>query len=1090
MKIRELRLNNLNSLYGNWEIDFTAPDYEDSGIFLITGPTGAGKTTVLDAICLALYGKTPRLSSITKSGNEIMSRHTAECSAEVVFETNEGIFQARWAQRRAQNKVGGNLQAQNREISFRNPATGEFDILESYSSRVNEIVHEKTGMTFERFTRSMLLAQGQFAVFLQAKDDERSETLEQITGTEIYTLVSQRVFERHKVEKEKLDIIEREVDQIEQLSDEAFLELEIEKSEKSRIISVQQRNIETINIQQEWLRKLDVLKKEIAANEDAISEHRKRIDESAPERLKLSSAEKAKRVREFYDAMTACRTQVTEDSAKLKAATDELAALENDKSAREKQLAEVTQRRQSHQEETSALLKQIKSVRELDTRIAATAKTLTELKTKASSNRQKIDTAEAQLETTQKDRRKSEEELEVHRDYLKKHPADETLIRDLSVLREQADQWRKVDETRSLLEKKTPTLLTELKETQDKRKAKTERLESTQTQYSELQKTISQSENNYQTLLNGQLLREIRTEEEHLDEKLRLEEKVINLEKERAELIDGQNCPLCGATEHPYAHGSLPQPNQTRDALKLVRNRLKQLETCDLEIQALKNRKNETAITLEKLKGEVAVFDNQLSALNKDISHQKAEIEKTGKEADRCSSAIRKSLGLYAIDENRSIEQALSELKVREAKWVEHEKAIRQLTEQTAENREKIASFNATLKTLKEESAALSTELDSCSEIYAEQKNARIALFGERDPESEEERLQKETSELESLVKQATDQAHSAREKVAEKNSLITDLKSRLEKTKPKLEKSELTFAAESREHGFDSETAFLSACLSHDEMEALRQRITELDKRATELEAIAKELKSKLALEEKRQLTSETIEKLESKKLPLIKTNSELSEAIGQLTAKLELEQTNREKKRARLSEYASQKALYSPWKKLNELIGSADGKKYRNFAQGLTFEVMVSHANQQLARMTDRYLLQRDLNPAKALTLNVVDHYQGGEVRPTTNLSGGESFIVSLALALGLSRMASDQVRVDSLFLDEGFGTLDEETLEEAIDSLATLKKEDKLIGVISHVPALKERLSVQLRIDQKSGGKSELSGPGVSRGELATV
>ena len=142
-----------------------------------------------------------------------------------------------------------------------------------------------------------------------------------------------------------------------------------------------------------------------------------------------------------------------------------------------------------------------------------------------------------------------------------------------------------------------------------------------------------------------------------------------------------------------------------------------------------------------------------------------------------------------------------------------------------------------------------------------------------------------------------------------------------------------------------------------------------------------------------------------------------------------------------------------------------------------------MVAQANRQLSQMSDRYLLVRD--PDQPLELSVVDNYQAGEIRSTKNLSGGESFIVSLALALGLSRLASRNVRVDSLFLDEGFGTLDEETLETALDTLASLQQDGKLIGVISHVQALKERIRTQLSVQPVSSGRSRLAGPGVSAG-----
>jgi exonuclease SbcC len=166
----------------------------------------------------------------------------------------------------------------------------------------------------------------------------------------------------------------------------------------------------------------------------------------------------------------------------------------------------------------------------------------------------------------------------------------------------------------------------------------------------------------------------------------------------------------------------------------------------------------------------------------------------------------------------------------------------------------------------------------------------------------------------------------------------------------------------------------------------------------------------------------------------------------------------------------------------KLHSLIGSSDGKKYRNFAQGITFELMVHHANKQLEKMTDRYLLIRD--EEQPLELNVVDNYQAGEIRSTKNLSGGESFIVSLSLALGLSKMASQKVRVDSLFLDEGFGTLDDEALETALETLGELQQDGKIIGVISHVHALKERINTQINVQPLSSGKSSISGPGCEK------
>ncbi len=206
MRILQVRFKNLNSLVGEWEIDLTHPAFASDGIFAITGPTGAGKTTILDAICLALYGRTPRLNKVTKSGNEIMSRQTGECFAEVTFETQRGRFRCHWSQHRARKRPDGEFQAPKHEIV--DAASGK--IIEAKIRDVAYRIEKVTGMDFDRFTRSMLLAQGGFAAFLQAPPDERAPILEQITGTEIYSRISIRVHERQREEQDKLKILQAE----------------------------------------------------------------------------------------------------------------------------------------------------------------------------------------------------------------------------------------------------------------------------------------------------------------------------------------------------------------------------------------------------------------------------------------------------------------------------------------------------------------------------------------------------------------------------------------------------------------------------------------------------------------------------------------------------------------------------------------------------------------------------------------------------------------------------------------------------------------------------------------------------------------
>ena len=239
----------------------------------------------------------------------------------------------------------------------------------------------------------------------------------------------------------------------------------------------------------------------------------------------------------------------------------------------------------------------------------------------------------------------------------------------------------------------------------------------------------------------------------------------------------------------------------------------------------------------------------------------------------------------------------------------------------------------------------------------------------------------------------------------------------------------------------------------------------------------IAIRLEAELA----KNLTGQDLKELESSLKELGRDLAATQEVVAQLKYQLDANANAVLENQSRQREIEAQRIECRRWDNLKELIGSADGKKFRNFAQGLTFEIMVGLANQQLQRMSDRYLLVRD--KSEPLELNVIDSYQGGQIRSTRNLSGGESFIVSLALALGLSQMSSRNIKLDSLFLDEGFGSLDEDALQTALDTLASLQGDGKLIGIISHVPALKERISTQIQVEPKSSGKSRLFGPGCS-------
>ncbi|MFA7406162.1 MAG: AAA family ATPase, partial [Pelobacteraceae bacterium] len=324
MKILQLSFKNLNSLAGVWEVDFKHPDYVSSGIFAITGPTGSGKTTILDAVCLALYGQTPRLSKITQSENEIMSRQSGECFAEVEFETARGRFICHWSQHRSRKLAGGQLQSPRHEIS--EAETGV--ILESKLRAVADKVEEVTGMDFDRFTRSMLLAQGGFAAFLQARPDERAPILEQITGTAIYSRISIKVHERTSEERKRLGELRAELDVIQLLSPAEAEALLLEKNELQRSADSLTAEARIIREAQSWREKIAVLEGELRQLDQERLALDTRKTAAAPELARLALAGRALKLGGDHARLISIRTQQSAEQGELVAASERLPPLQ------------------------------------------------------------------------------------------------------------------------------------------------------------------------------------------------------------------------------------------------------------------------------------------------------------------------------------------------------------------------------------------------------------------------------------------------------------------------------------------------------------------------------------------------------------------------------------------------------------------------------------------------------------------------------------------------------------------------------------------------------------------------------------------
>ncbi|WP_350558238.1 AAA family ATPase [Psychrobacter sp. CAL346-MNA-CIBAN-0220] len=384
------------------------------------------------------------------------------------------------------------------------------------------------------------------------------------------------------------------------------------------------------------------------------------------------------------------------------------------------------------------------------------------------------------------------------------------------------------------------------------------------------------------------------------------------------------------------------------------------------------------------------------------------------------------------------------------------------------------------------------TELNKLSDGIEEQTTAlkqlqddRTQKFADQDPDEESDRLHEALDNAKSKKGEAQRQLDNSEQALLQLRSRAQQLSTDLSRIFSTLNTQESEFSKLLMQAQFTTETDFFNARLSKSTRDTLQQQYTSIEQALNHANMQLKQTQH--ALDEKvtlalTELTDENRDRLASKHTELTLETEQRLGTIGAITQRL---RDNEQQKMAQTTQNIAinaQKEALQVWQQLDELIGSSSGKKYRNFAQGLTFKIMIDHANIQLEKMSNRYLLTPDItNP---LELNVIDNYQGGDVRSTKNLSGGEGFIISLALALGLSQMASQNIRVDSLFLDEGFGTLDEESLDIALDTLTNLQQEGKIIGIISHVQALKARIFTQIHVKKLSGGYSEISGQGCSK------
>ncbi len=1145
MKIRKIYFKNINSLEGENQIDFDQSPFVDSGVFAITGPNGSGKTSILDAITLALYGETFRFD---RPGQHVMTKNTADCFAELEFSLDKQRYRTGWYVKRENNDPQGELQPA--QMQLLRLTDGE-QMLADNAQQVRSQITEITGMNFRNFTRSMMLAQGDFAAFLNALDNERMDILEKIISTDIYADYKQEVLDKAEQAETRLAELQQQLDAID------LVPAETREANEHDLLDFKQQ-LEELTEQQQGLLQQQASVENIQQLEQQAVQLGHEID-----RLQAGVEQKQQQLNRIDASQGALEfkqdvNQINEKEQQVRQSKDDLAAFRDEQKQLESRLAMMSL---SEQEQTLAAKKSITEQKQV---IGA----LNEQISQASLEKQQ------QQGVLQPVKNQLIEKQLVQKDileWLEAHAADKVLLENMP----EVGKLTKVRAQIKSLSSKKKSSSKVTKTTSSKLKKNTAAIQTSHKKIKSFKLKLQQHENEMQTLVKGYDIEKVQdlsaeqqerinniqylyelsksyenltkggfsffrpakdhlvldlerlqedlnqaTEEYRREKNIRVvledavwrENLARKMQQERRHLTPGDPCPLCGSLEHPYA----THPPEDHDSMQALADQKAKLQTLKQNLvnlaekiekskqQRVKNKS--TQEQLAKINSEWAIVSSRLNVVNKRLTIDNSKVIKKLLKAEKTELKDIATLAAKYQREKNAVEKTKQLIAREEALIEQLQTSGSQLDEAWHRLPQELKDTVSALSDAEKEEKILVKQLTEQLSKLGEKlpgKGKEDALFDRlnqrrQDYHGYEFRRKAVAEELDALQQKQTDCEQSIQSLEQKLQKLNAELKAEetvglhlalIEKQKLIVEKEKLYAQLESELNDLIQALNARTLTTEFNDLIELRETLSLIERRS-DIEAEQEIQKTEIAT------ATQTLEQLQARlateqaSLPVGLSQQELQQQLKTINEQVDIAALEVRRMEQLLFETEQQRQNYevllpeleNQQKIVNECqlevkqLTEENGMAFRRRVQVMMADRLLSQTNQMLEKISGRYYI-RQRPSDQGLALEIEDTYQQGVRRLPKSLSGGESFIVSLALALGLSAMANNGRSVDSLFLDEGFGALDAETLYTVITTLESLHRHGKVVGVISHVEGVHKNIKVQVEMAKKPNGMSEL-------------